>query len=326
MDRPAVTVVDIDDPTTAGQGIGFIDLDAVQLTATPFRARRVIVRLEGGVIVYQSTNHRVRTRTKTQEGLLAYVTFGPRTKGTVDGFPIRPERMLAVEPGTEVVFIPESGYESITLLLPPAHIRAHLRVRSREEDFRFPHGVETLQSSAFPVRRLFRWGKQLVETAVRRPALFNDRKDARTAAQDEMVETLLSTLGATRECESARTGKALQSRARIVSKAEDYVLSHTDDRVYVGDLCRAAGVSERALEYAFREVLGLTPVAHLTRIRLHRVRHALLAAAPGSTTVTAAALDWGFWRFGEFARAYKACFGELPSTTLRTEPNRKARR
>lgn len=314
---PAVTVVEITDPTIAGQGIEFIDLDAVQLTSTPFRARRVIVRLEGAVVVYQSTNHRVRTRTKTQEGLLAYVTFGPRTKGTVNGLPIRPERMLAVEPQTEVVFIPQSGYESVTFLLPPADIQEHLRVRRREEDFRFPRGVETLQSSAFPVRRLFRWGKRLVEMAARRPGLFNDRKEARTAARDEMLETLLSTLGATSEHRPVRTGKALQSRARVVSKAEDYVLAHTGDRVYVGDLCRATGVSERALEYAFREVMGMTPVAHLTRIRLHRVRQALLAAAPGSTTVTAAALDWGFWRFGEFARAYKDCFGELPSATLR---------
>ena len=316
-DAPAVTVVEITDPAVASQGIEFIDLDAVQLTSTPLRARRVVVRLEGAVVVYQATNHRVRTRTKTHEGLLAYVTFGPRSKGSVNGLPIRPELMLAVEPETEVLFIPESGYESIALLSPPADIRAHLRARHREEDFRSPHGVEVLQSSAFPVRRLFRWGKRLVEAAARRPALFNDRKDARIAAHDEMVETLLATLGATRDHEPARTGRARQERARIVRKAEDYVLAHTGDRVYVSDLCRETGVSERALEYAFREVMGLTPVAHLTRIRLHRVRQALLAAAPGSTTVTAAALDWGFWRFGEFARAYKACFGELPSETLR---------
>jgi hypothetical protein len=29
------------------------------------------------------------------------------------------------------------------------------------------------------------------------------------------------------------------------------------------------------------------------------------------------ALDWGFWHFGDFSRAYKDCFGELPSDTLR---------
>ena len=87
------------------------------------------------------------------------------------------------------------------------------------------------------------------------------------------------------------------------------------------DLCRAVGVSERALEYAFKEVMGLTPVAYLTRLRLHRVRQALLAATQRTTTVSAVALDWGFWHFGEFSRAYKDCVGEMPSDTLRRRPS-----
>jgi transcriptional regulator GlxA family with amidase domain len=88
-------------------------------------------------------------------------------------------------------------------------------------------------------------------------------------------------------------------------------------RLYVTDLCRITGVSERTLEYAFKEVTGLAPMAYLARLRLHRVRQALLAATNGPTTVAAAALEWGFWHFGEFSRAYKECFGELPSETLR---------
>jgi AraC family transcriptional regulator, ethanolamine operon transcriptional activator len=319
---PAVTVVEIDDPAIAGQGIEIVDLDAVQLTSIPFRARRVVVHLEGGAVLYHSTNHRIRTRTKAQGGLLAYVTFDPQAKGTVNALPIRPELMLAVEPETEVVFVTDAGYESITLLLPPADIRAHLRDRGREEDFRLPHGAETLQADAAMVRRLFDWGKRLVDTAARQPALFNDRKDERAAAQVEMVETLLATLGATRDFEPARADHAHLSQTLVVKTAEDYALSHADDRVYVTDLCRAAAVSERALEYAFKEVMGLTPVAYLTRLRLHRVRQALLAATHGSTTVSAVALDWGFWHFGEFSRAYKDCFGELPSDTLRRKPTR----
>ncbi len=61
----------------------------------------------------------------------------------------------------------------------------------------------------------------------------------------------------------------------------------------------------------------MTPVAFLTRMRLHQVRRALRAATPHSTTVTAEALKWGFWHLGEFSRAYKGCFDELPSDTLR---------
>jgi transcriptional regulator GlxA family with amidase domain len=66
--------------------------------------------------------------------------------------------------------------------------------------------------------------------------------------------------------------------------------------------------------------MGLSPMAYLIRLRLHRVRAALLAAEPGSTQVSVEALKWGFWHFGEFSRAYKRCFGELPSDTLRRKP------
>lgn len=319
-DSPAVTVVDLSDPATAGQGIEPLDLDAVQLTATPLRARRVVVRLEGGTLVYHSTNQRVRTRTKTPS-LLAYVAFGPRAKGTVNGLPIRPGLMQAVAPGTEAAFVTDAGYESVTLLMPPEDLRTHLRIRHREEEFRMPRGVETLRANAAMVRRLFDWGKRLVDVAARRPAVFNDRKDERVAAQIEMVETLLATLGSARDFAPARREQQQRSQALVVKAAEEYALAHVEDHVYVTDLCRAAAVSERALEYAFKAVTGLTPMAYLIRLRLHRARQALLAAAPGATTVSAVALDWGFWHLGEFSRAYNGLFGELPSETLRRRPS-----
>jgi AraC-like DNA-binding protein len=324
-DQPSVTVAEITDPAIAGQNLELVDLDAVQLTSKPFRARRVVVRLESSTVVYHSTDHRIRTRTKAQRGQLAYVIFGPQARSTVNGVLMRPELILAVEPETEVVFVTETGHENITLLLPPADLRAHLRDRRREGDFRFPKGAETLQADAAMVRRLFEWGKRLVDTAARQPALFNDREDQRAAAQVEMVETLLATLATTRDFEATGADRVHQSQILVVKASEDYALSHVDDRIYVTDLCRAAGVSERALEYAFKEVMGLTPMAYLVRLRLHRARQALLAGTHGSTTVSAVALDWGFWHFGDFSRAYKECFGELPSDTLRRKPSAAGR-
>jgi hypothetical protein len=103
IDQPVVTVVEINDPAIADQGIELIDQDAVQLTSNPFRARRIVVRLEGGVVVYHSTNQRIRTRTKTQQGLLAYVTFSPRAKGTVNGLPTRSERVDAFRRHSQAV-------------------------------------------------------------------------------------------------------------------------------------------------------------------------------------------------------------------------------
>ena len=79
-------------------------------------------------------------------------------------------------------------------------------------------------------------------------------------------------------------------------------------------------ISERTLRYAFRHVLGMSPVAYLSRLRLHRVHKSLKEANRQATTVTTEALQWGFWHVGDFSKAYKECFGELPSDTLAREP------
>jgi AraC family ethanolamine operon transcriptional activator len=319
-DEPAVTVVDISDPTAAVAGIELLDQDLMQLQSLPLRARRVIVRLESAAVVFQSTNLRVRTRTSVRKGLLAYVTFGPQAIGTVNGVPVRPGMMLVAEPESEARFVVDAGWESITFLLPPQLISAHLADRQRTSEFHLPHGVETLQANEERVRKLFDWGKRLVDTAARQPALFNEHRKERAAAQVELLETLLASLGVADDFEPTRSDQTRQAYSRIVKIAEDHALSHAGDHLHVTDLCRAAGVSERTLENAFKEVMGMTPVAYLIRLRLHRVRKALLAASHGTTTVTAVALDWGFWHFGEFSRAYKECFGELPSDTLRRKP------
>jgi AraC-like DNA-binding protein len=318
--RPAVTVVEISDHTIAGADIELIDRDIVQLQATPLRARQVLVRLESAAVVFQSTNLRLGTRTRVREGVLAYVTFGPQAKGTVNGLPVRPGMMLAAEPGAEARFVVDAGWESITFLLPPQEIRAHLTARQREREFHLPQGVEMLQVDVERVHRLYDWGKRLVDTAVLDPALFNESEAERAAAQVELLETLLATLDVANNFEPSRSDRTRQAQSRIVKIAEDHALSQTGTNLYVTELCRVTGVSERTLEYAFKEITGLTPMAYLMRLRLHRVREALLAAMPGSTKVSAEALNWGFWHFGEFSRAYKDCFGELPSETLRRRP------
>ena len=316
-EQPSVTVVDISDPTEANTGVELLDLDAVQLQSLPLRVRRVMVRLVSAAVVFHSTNLRVRTRTSVRKGFLGYVTFGPQARGTVNGLPVRPGMMLAAEPETETILVADGGWESITFLLPPEDIRAHLTARQRASEFHLPRGVEPLQVDAERVRELFEWGKLLVDTALQQPTLFDEQAKERVAAQDEMLETLLATLRVADDFESTRSDRTRQAQSLIVKTAEDYALAQTGDRLYVTDLCRVAAVSERTLEYAFKEIMGLTPVTYLTRLRLHRVRQALLAATPGSTTVSIEALNWGFWHFGEFSRAYKECFGELPSDTLR---------
>jgi len=81
-DPPAVTVVDVSDPTEVNSGVELLDLDAVQLQSMPLHVCRVMVRLVSTVVAFHSTNVRVRTRTSVRKGFLGYVTFGPPTRGT----------------------------------------------------------------------------------------------------------------------------------------------------------------------------------------------------------------------------------------------------
>jgi AraC-like DNA-binding protein len=314
--QAAVTVEDLSDPATVNNGIELIDQNAVTLQSEPLRARRVSVRLGAAMVLFHSSNLRVRARTRTRAGLLAYLAFGPQARGTVNGLPVRPGMLLAVAPEAEVTFVVDAGWDNVAFLLPPDTIRAHWVARQRDREFRLPQGMEPLHVDAARSRQLYDWGKRLVDTAVLDPALFNESMVERAAAEAELVEMLLAALAVAHDFEPSRSDRTRQAQSLIVKTAEDYALSQTGANIYVTDLCKAAGVSERTLEYAFKAVMGLAPIAYLTRLRLHRVRQALLAAPAGSTTVSAEALRWGFWHFGEFARAYKECFGEPPSDTL----------
>lgn len=313
---PAVNVVEISDPTAVGESIKVINQDVVQLESKPLSARRVVVRLGSALVLFHSTNLAVRARTRLHADFVAYTAFGPNARGTVNGLSVSPDRVLASMPGVEVEIVVMAGYESIAFLLPPDEVQSHLRGRHREGEFGPQKCVDLLTPRPAAAHGLYRWGRRLTDVAARQPELF-DVPQTRGAAQVELLENLLATLHSVVEVEWTPHEVTRQRHSRTVQLVEDYALSHIEERLHVTDLCKAAGVSERNLQYAFTEVMGMTPMAYLTRLRLHQVRKLLRAATHGTTTVTAAALRWGFWHFGDFSRAYKACFGELPSDTLR---------
>ena len=87
------------------------------------------------------------------------------------------------------------------------------------------------------------------------------------------------------------------------------------ERLTVAQIVRATGCSERTLQYAFKEHFGIGPKAYLIRRRLNGARDAL-ARNDGPTAIADVANEWGFWHMGQFAKDYRALFGELPSETL----------
>jgi AraC-like DNA-binding protein len=75
-------------------------------------------------------------------------------------------------------------------------------------------------------------------------------------------------------------------------------------------------LSVRAVQEGFQRHVGTPPMTYLRAVRLRRVHEELRRADPGSTTVAAVAMQWGFVHMSRFAIAYRQAFGEAPSQTL----------
>jgi len=112
-------------------------------------------------------------------------------------------------------------------------------------------------------------------------------------------------------------------RHRAVIRACAYIDSNLRATIALADLCAAAGVCTRALEYGFRDFYELGPMAYVRNLRLCRVRHDLQVPGSEDDSVSRAARRWSFTHMGQFSHDYRVLFGEMPSETLarrRREP------
>jgi AraC-like DNA-binding protein len=100
-----------------------------------------------------------------------------------------------------------------------------------------------------------------------------------------------------------------------VRAVEEFIFANADQPLSLGNLAGIAGVSARSLQFMFPRHRGCSPMEFLRRVRFERVRNELLHPIH-ETTVTSAAMRWGFLHLGRFAAEYRARFNESPSATL----------
>lgn len=104
---------------------------------------------------------------------------------------------------------------------------------------------------------------------------------------------------------------------RHVRRVQQHLRAHAHEPVTATQLAEVAGCSLRSLHSGFQAYCGVSPMQYLRDLRLDGVRADLLAGQ-GDTSVSSAALRWGFGHLGRFSADYKARFGEAPSQTLRS--------
>ncbi len=119
------------------------------------------------------------------------------------------------------------------------------------------------------------------------------------------------------------TRSARASRRAAVRLARDFIHARLSEPLRLSELCRQANLKIRSLEYGFREVTGLTPIAYIRSLRLNAVRRVLQQATSGpQRSISEIAMDAGFWHLSQFALDYRRFFGETPTETRRLAKDR----
>jgi AraC-like DNA-binding protein len=315
--RQHVSVFEVSDPIAAGETIQVIGQDLVHLGPGPFHLYRVTIQLPDVTLIYHSNKSRTRVNFQLDHNQMGFSVSGSDSKELIGGVDTKASGLFVAGPGAGAEMVVEQGYQSIVTLMEPDFIQKQFDGYRWDDVFRMPSGIETSQVDAKETSLYFDLGKRLTQAAESNRHIFDDDVTARMTAQRDIVDTFMPIFasGSPRRLEPRE--RTRNTYSDLVKSCENFTLDAGPERLSITDLCNNAGTSERTLQYAFREIMGMSPLAYLKRLRLHRARRDFYHAKDPQVSVTEIAMRWGFWHLGEFSRDYKACFGELPSDSLK---------
>ena len=221
------------------------------------------------------------------------------------------DRVIAVSSDSEFDLIAGAGMDVGGISIDTAYLSAlTAQLRGGEGAPPLLPGPCVLHASAALQAGMRHLVHSALDLARQQPAMLRQPAAQRMLTLS-LTEVLLDCASIDRRETGVRPTAA--ARRRILTAARDYMRAHADEAISVPELCEATGASRRALQYAFEEILHMSPVTYLRVMRLNRVRGELLSRS--ADTVGDVAARWGFWHLSRFAADYRQHFGELPSAT-----------
>ncbi|NCS24065.1 MAG: helix-turn-helix domain-containing protein [Microcystis aeruginosa BS13-02] len=129
--------------------------------------------------------------------------------------------------------------------------------------------------------------------------------------KEEIVKDFLLTLAATKDI---KTPKNTIRRTSILKKAEEMMRENLRSDLSISTICQYLEVSERTLEYIFKDFYQMSPYSYFKLLRLN-VLYQSLNQNNQTKLVYEIAEELGFFHRGYLASDYKKIFGYFPSET-----------
>jgi AraC family transcriptional regulator, ethanolamine operon transcriptional activator len=224
---------------------------------------------------------------------------------------------VGLEPGSAITMLPNGSGELLLvagcrwtlMLLPAATLRAEFAALSPDQPQPTAHRLRMFIASGVGESRSLGSGYDKLR------ARLESGDPAGHMVAPLLRQHLMATLTATAE------DRPIPSRGRrahyvTLRRVEDFMRANLRRDIYIQELCNAAGSSERALRYAFDDLVGIPPNRYLSLLRLCAAYRSLRQADASRRSVKSVALSCGMWDLSRFAEHYRHTFGELPRSTL----------
>jgi AraC-like DNA-binding protein len=118
------------------------------------------------------------------------------------------------------------------------------------------------------------------------------------------------------------SGRAV--RPQYIRRAIEYMHAHADKTQTLERIAEAANISVRALQYGFKQHLGVSPFEYLRRIRL-KAAYSELVSRSSDLSIVQIARKWGFPNAGRFAQLCRGVYGVGPSEIRRMKSGKEPR-
>ncbi|HYG06470.1 MAG TPA: AraC family transcriptional regulator [Stenotrophomonas sp.] len=228
------------------------------------------------------------------------------------GAPLADGSLLTLMPGAASEFVLSAGTALSVLVLPFARVQEKLDPAQLRE---LGSPALTLSHLHLPPEHALRDAYQALQQGITAHSAAMNVAAAHLPV-DPLLDQHVRALAAAGDFDRAVSGRGRHTHYRILRRAEDFMRRNLRHNLYMKDICEAAEVSERALRYAFDDLLGVSPNRYLALLRLCAACRALSAADATRNSVKAIALGYGLWDLSRFAESYRRTFGELPRDTL----------
>ena len=223
---------------------------------------------------------------------------------------IGPEIFACGCPGSETHFAIPKDSRHLVILIPDHLMRSYFGKEAIEAVLANQrHHLDGIRQGA---STLIPGMNRMLDSYQKRPELLSDVQE-RQAIESQLLAEVAKIF-------PPDTGKAHRPGPKPRREAFRRAIELGDglkQRITVPEFAALTGVSQRTLELAFQETLGISPRRYLRWHRMQNVHRELQTKDAESASVTEVAAHWGFSELGRFAVEYKRLFDVSPSVTLR---------